>query len=365
MPEVLYKKFTPENNLSMQRQITMFLRHAINTGKLKSGDKIPPSRKLAQAWDTNYFTVNSALKPLVQEGILLQKPRLGTIVKKTIPKLARVGIYLATGNNYEQEDFFYSTLVNKLQGKLAKHDAQVMIFRDSRPENEMNSVMNELQEAVHNGKIDCLIAPLVNKIAMKWLATISIPRVAFSSIHTAFSVCDDTENECQQVIERFKELNVKTVGIISCIGGEYNSDGSPNFVTVFKKMVRQQGLECKDQWCINPENQLTKLMRYGYEAFKKLYSLSEKPEGLLIHPDVVAMGAINSIMENRVKIPEEMKLIIHQNVQHEIFTPFKADRLVSDPEKIAQLLMDKLENDTIKSQEMKCAIYKNELIRKY
>ncbi len=365
MFEKVYNNFAPETSFSMQRQITMFLRNAIHTGKLKAGNKLPSSRKLAENWGTNYFTVNSALKPLVQEGILLQKPRVGTIVRKRTPKLEKVGIYFTGRGNYNRESYFYLVLQNKIQNELTEHGGQCMLFFDERKEEEMRGPMVELQQAISDGKIDCLIAPLVNGTVMKWLDTLSIPRVALSANDTPFSVCLDTKYSCRLVVKRFKELNASKIGIITCCRGDYNSDGSLSFLGLFKKLSAEYDLECRNEWCIAESIEHDSHMEFGYTAFKKLFSLREKPDGLLLFPSIVAMGAINSIMEQGVKIPEEMKIIIHQNTSQEIFTPFTADKLVTNPEEVAQILLDKLIRDTAGQQEMECMIYKNKLIKNY
>src|SRR5690554_1502241 len=67
---------TFDASLAVERQITLRVRHLIQTGALAPGVRLPPIRRLAELWNTNYFTVQTGLRVLVREGLLLQSPRL-------------------------------------------------------------------------------------------------------------------------------------------------------------------------------------------------------------------------------------------------------------------------------------------------
>ncbi|HSH93044.1 MAG TPA: winged helix-turn-helix domain-containing protein, partial [Roseimicrobium sp.] len=69
------------------RQITSQLRGLITGGILKPGTRLPGIRELAKEIGSNYFTVQEALTPLVREGLIERKPKLGTVVLRNSPQL--------------------------------------------------------------------------------------------------------------------------------------------------------------------------------------------------------------------------------------------------------------------------------------
>ncbi len=343
MPSTLILEFKPEADISLQRQITGFLREAVSVGKLKPGDRIPPLRTLAEAWNTNYFTVNAAIKTLVHEGVMTRKPRVGTFVKSQNISLDKVGIYFKQESFVGSEDAFYMVLLHSLQEELSRRGAQNIVFWDGREEADQVEAMPEIREAIGDGRITCLIAPLVGPFAMQAIRKLSVPRVALTNTGDPFVVQTDVRTALEEIMERFGELGVRKVGILNNAMGFTNSDGQPNYTALFQKAALQAGLECRDDWLLTPSVPPKSIAQFGYEAFKAFWQQTDKPEALLLATDTVAMGCVNAILEQGVKVPDELKIIIHRNQEVDFFVPFPVDWVVTSAEEAARLLVQKLE----------------------
>jgi molybdate-binding protein/DNA-binding transcriptional regulator YhcF (GntR family) len=61
-------------------QIAETIRRRIVSGELEPGDKLPPIRTLAQAWECTPGTVNRAYQTLTQEGLVVGQRGKGTLV---------------------------------------------------------------------------------------------------------------------------------------------------------------------------------------------------------------------------------------------------------------------------------------------
>jgi DNA-binding LacI/PurR family transcriptional regulator len=345
MKRAVFKEFNPVADLSLQRQISNFLREAVSVGKLKPGDRIPTLRDLADAWNTNYFTVNAAIKTLVHEGVMSRKPRVGTFVKsQSSIQLDKVGIYFKQKMFASNEDAYYMALLHSLQEQLSQRGAQNITFWDEREETEQTEAMPEIRNAIGDGRINCLIAPLVGPYAIQALRKLSVPRVALTNTGDPFVVKSDAKHAIDEIMVRFGELGVRKIGILNNAMGLTSSDGSPNYTAIFKQSASEANLECRDEWVLTPSVPANSIAQFGYEAFKAFWQQEgDKPEALLVATDTVAMGCVNAILELGVKVPEQLKIIIHRNQEVDFFVPFPVDWIVTSAEEAATLLVEKLE----------------------
>jgi DNA-binding LacI/PurR family transcriptional regulator len=70
---------------------------------------------------------------------------------------------------------------------------------------------------------------------------------------------------------------------------------------------------------------------FGYEAFNRLWQTlppRERPDGLFIYPDTVALGALMAIPMNNLRTPEDLRLVVHTNAEFPVFCPYPVDRVV-------------------------------------
>lgn len=337
----VFANFKPADDVALHRQITDYINDRILAGELEPGTKIPSLRELADLWQTNYFTVNTAFKKLVQDGLLVRRARLGTFVKQRGTRLNNVGIYFATGQQELQSGGFYLTLLGIIQNLLGHHNAQCMSFFDHRTVDEQNTPPPELLNAIRTGKVSFLLAPQINANVLTWLDRLSIPATAITSTDSYFAVSAERNQSMKLVTSRFKELNCRTVGLISSIRMGTACDNTPTLSEVFAEEVRRSGLTTRKEWLVAHDVKTQE--KYGYEAMHYLHSLKEKPEAVFIYPDSIGKGCVNAIMELGIKVPEEMKIIMHRNKEIEFFVPFPCDWLEISAQDYADALLDQLE----------------------
>jgi GntR family transcriptional regulator len=77
----------PESGEPIYRQLIRQITHAITTGTLKPGDRLPTIRQLAGDLVVNPNTVARSYRELEQAGLVESGPRRGTFVKFAPPKL--------------------------------------------------------------------------------------------------------------------------------------------------------------------------------------------------------------------------------------------------------------------------------------
>jgi len=76
----------PNDGLPIYRQIMRQVRHAVASGRLAPGDKLPSQRDLSSELVVNHLTVKKAYEVLEAEGIIATERGRGTFVAAGIPE---------------------------------------------------------------------------------------------------------------------------------------------------------------------------------------------------------------------------------------------------------------------------------------
>jgi DNA-binding transcriptional regulator YhcF (GntR family) len=71
------------------QRIAAALRERITSGELKPGDRVPSTRQIAQEWGVAIVTATRVLTTLREEGLVIAKPRSGTVVAEARRIVAR------------------------------------------------------------------------------------------------------------------------------------------------------------------------------------------------------------------------------------------------------------------------------------
>ena len=77
----------PESGEPIYQQLVRQIKHALTTGALEPGDRLPPVRQLAAQLVINPNTVARAYRDLEHEGLLENTPGRGSFVAQAPPRL--------------------------------------------------------------------------------------------------------------------------------------------------------------------------------------------------------------------------------------------------------------------------------------
>ena len=84
---------TPEGATgAVHRQIAQAIRNDIAAGVLRPGEKLPSSRELAAEWNVSVSAVNDAMDLLVDEKLVISKPRSGRVVATSVAERERTAL---------------------------------------------------------------------------------------------------------------------------------------------------------------------------------------------------------------------------------------------------------------------------------
>jgi DNA-binding transcriptional regulator YhcF (GntR family)/DNA-binding LacI/PurR family transcriptional regulator len=335
----------------LYRKVEAEIRSLIAGGAFAEGALIPPVRELAERFGTNVFTVHKALGPLEREGLIQRRRKLGTVVTKGSPKLACVGLYFASSFIYDDEMAFYRRLCERLVGRLDAlgwgHRLWTETLRpgDSRVK---GSQVQAIEEAAAKGLIQGLIAPMTNSPAFDAFINLKTPSAFMSSGEVERNVSFDFESFFRLALGRLKSQGCRSAGLISNIYGKEVASGKGasreyvQFHKLFRSVAGELGLAWREDWVSCPETGVIpqSQLRFGYEAFGRLWSQSERPDGLIAYSDIAARGAATAILERRVDVPRELKLVFHRNKGVETLCPLACSWAESDTQEVAEKLVE-------------------------
>jgi len=321
------------------------LRSQILTGKFAPGSQLPPTKELAVAWGSSPFTIHSALRKLAKEGWIDRRHGAGTYIADPKRRFLCAGIYHAIDLSSTKQSLFARNLHFALLGQLERLNKDTQTFIDSRPIHEQGTILPSLAEAILHGRIQCLIAPTINEVNDLSLARLTLPTAFLYNRHSPNRITPDINSLFKESIRRLAAQGCRSVGLISNVG-DAEGEAAAAYYASFQQTVRDADMLTRDEWIRQPfgilqENELPKL---GYHEFRKLWDLPEKPDALIVYPDIVASGTVVGILETGVRtVTQRMKFIFHRNAHFMFLCPFPVTWAISDEDSWAEGLIKIIE----------------------
>jgi len=328
------------------------MRELLISGKFAPGEKIPSLRKLAAAWGTNPNTVDIALAVLEKEGLLVRYQGKGTFVQKREEKLTCVGVYNGTS---AQEGPYAHAVQEALKDELQKAGLEMDLWSNVRSSEQRGEPWQALVNAAERRRFQAFIGIGISLPDITWQQKLPVP-TAFQDAPASFrnNVVTDFRQFAEASLRELARQGCRSVGVIAPIMDENrftDPDGSHNayfyLLEHFTNFAGELGLTLKNDWMrvyhdvvFDPVQDQE---RFGYEAFLKLWSLPEKPEGLIVFPDTVVRGMLLALREKHVRVPEELKLVLHKNESLGLFCPVPATFMVSSEQETARALIEQVQ----------------------
>ena len=113
-------------------------------------------------------------------------------------------------------------------------------------------------------------------------------------------------------------------------------------MTKVRDKFTKNGFQISDKWIESPDKgflSISELSHFAFDGLKRIWSQEEKPDGLLIYPEDLINGALLAIMDEQIKVPEELSLVMHHNQENNILCPVPGYFLESSIKKMAHGLI--------------------------
>lgn len=345
------KSFCPQKSAPLHEQVRDYFESRIISGSLPSGSKLPSTQDLAREHGTHVSTVHKALTELVQKGLLVRRKRHGTFVRERGQKLRNVAIYYPE-DFWKVEEFAAKRVMHAaLMNLLGEKDIKGSLWIDPRPDNLQGHKFAELEKAATDGLIDAVIVPVVDPPHLAWLRKLPVPVAFSSSEDLPNNVSADMDQLARLAIQTVVEQGSRSVGLISPVYPETtDADGSPHpnahFYLAFLRAAREAGIELHNEWikaASSVDDGNRNQEEWGYEAMREFWRQPRHPESLVVFPDTSARGVILALLEMGVRVPQDLKLVLHKNAEIALLCPLPADIITLSLTDVARALIEQIE----------------------
>lgn len=323
------------------RDVSLFLRKQIETGRLASGETLPSLRELARIWNISYYTIQQATDELMRSGLLCKYPGRGIAVSAKRSGIRRIGLFTTRQISSNGEYGFYDTLRDLLCRKIQDLGLEYTIWFDSRRPEKQSTVPEYISRAVAADQVQAVAGILLGEEAHSWFHRLPVHVTDVSSI---LMERRDIQS-VPEIVRLLKDRNFKRIGIIC--------PENPRTQTAFPLQALQEGgirlLPRYQRRFSSHRPDYPTFEEYGYRLTADLLDSKPRPEALIVYPDHAARGAILAIRERGIRVPEELFPVFHRNRELEYFCPFPAAWLEVSISTIADLLLENLLGKTTSS----------------
>ncbi len=317
------------------RQITRELRQQILHGKLKPGTRLPGLRELAKELGTNYFTVQTALTPLVREGLIERKPKLGTFVMRDTPLMTAVAIFC--GSEISREGAaFYHTLCSTLFKRLTELGIEPRLFIDPRPLDRQDDPYPVLMQTIQKGGVQGLVGCMLSRVHHEWLHSLPLPVAVLTTGDFAYGVKNDARQMYEDSFGLLKQKGCRRIAMLTLPTMSHDADRLA--------AAEHCGIDLRVIQSELSDTHVATQAEHGYTLFRRLWDSSDRPEGLMVFPDGLVPGVITAILEQRIRVPEQLHVLFHGNREIPIHCPFPANWAMASVSQMADALASQLED---------------------
>ena len=327
---------------TMRQRITDHFLRKIRNGELRAGDRLPPTREIAEEFGTADSNVHQALQELVRNHLILRRPRMGTIVMPANRRLRDI-VFLVAWHTLQRNEEFTRLLTAILIEKLHQRMISCSVIYDT-PDHQ---APERIRRMVNAGEIDGVI--LRN----------GFYRPTFQRIPTPFVVMNHLLNDVTRelMFRMMAETGRTRIAVIDPQDKDATYGVGWNLA-----LTKKYGLELRREWYCTPvemklESPLLNYTRFGWMAFDYLNRLKDRPDGIILLSDSLISGLYMAASFSGVKLGKDYAVLSHHTRENKVLIPFDCILIQHSIDEIATDVIERLcaqasGEETVKPREL-------------
>lgn len=267
--------------------------------------------------------------------------------KSAGPRKPEVAIYFGSNVWKSSEYLFAQTLGFELVAALAKSGTTTRVFADYRREEDSERPLPELAEAVAKGAVSAIICPILTGREYGWIRAFPVPVAMVTAGNSGPEVLHISPRRgLLKALREAREAGVRSVGLIS--HRKRGEAGTPvgEFEAGFRACADACGMAVREAWMEfcgrHPDENL------GFEAFAKLWKSRPRPGAIFVDTDILSRGVVTAVLSLGVRVPRDLKLVLHRNDLLPYPCPFPATFLETPVARCAGALLEMLEDQAVR-----------------
>ena len=294
-------------------QVADGLREAIRSGFYKPGDRLPGSRELKDLLGTSIRAPMEALRQLAREGLITLREKTGAVVNasKTPFRNGRVLLAMQGGAQIPEGAVIQERIRLKLNA--ARYQVVVLpVFRQGpREEIDLSALKDELLRPFELVLVPGSRPEIVAAVAESGLDFIVFNVKGDCPSGTCVGTIRNSKDEAVAAfIAHCRQAKVRSIGFVA----KWKDDARD-----VRQALRRARIKV-DEWIVRapagPVGRVGALMQAAYDVFDRRFAEKGKddlPELLYFTDDYVFQGALTAMLQHRVRIPRDVKVICETN----------------------------------------------------
>lgn len=315
--------------LPKYKQIAKFLIEKIISKEYKKNTLLPSEKQLCEIFNCSRVSVRQAIEILVRHKIVQPLPGIGTVILRddisehilntiieeypTQSPRYIYGIIAAGKIRLGIDNPFYSEIVQGIEEKIreTKYHFSFTVFENIKR-------ITDISELILTKNVSGFI--LLGEIDEKFIITAKnsgLPIILVNNhLGTKYNLPSIVNDDYRGGYEATKYLFTTGCRKIGCLKGPTDATSCEERVEGYKAALRDLGLPITESYVIEGDLEFES----GYEKAKEFIQLGV--DGIFVVNDLMALGAIKYLLENGIKIPEDISIIGFDNIpQSQQITP--------------------------------------------
>lgn len=301
--------------------------------------KIPTESALAEMHGVSIPTVRQATKNLVAEGLLVSRQGSGTYISdEVVDGMRTIAIVWSVATELEAESPWHVSVYRHLAQALDSSGWRHRMYAVRNPAGWDRAVIDQLLSDARSGKYGALFSfsahlsdidpefrTVLNEMGIAWMTN--------DPDGEANTISPDYHALGSLGLKHLAELGATRVGLFG--GTRFGDDRVSLTPRHFGQMVADsQGMSTRQEWihCTFGNDEKC------YAEFKKMWSGSDKPDGLLVANDVEFRGITAAMLDLGVRHPDDLKLVVEASTGAEYGWVLKPATLCFDSVQVGGLI---------------------------
>ena len=289
-------------------QVVDGLRQGIFSGFYRPGDVVPSYRDLSSILGVSQIVTKAALRQLVDEGFVVSRPRIGSVVRDRMEKQWRGHVLFLS--EVGEENYAQMVLSDVLLDRLTA--AGYLMTQVSIPQMSPRQYDFSRLDVALAQSVDLVVTVLARPPVLAHLARQKIPYAVFSEYRKMPpSAVGSTWLDFDLALPDFAAA-CKAEGVEEVVLFYFWPTRCDAAVVLRKAGVRVRKVRVKVDLS---KIRLIGVKRAGVETFSRLIAEGRLPRGTvcLITDDYLASGALTAIACAGLKVPEDLRLVTFAN----------------------------------------------------
>jgi len=253
--------------------------------------------------------------------------------KPTAKSGRRVILYIGADPKRDGS-MFYLNLFWCLMTIGQQHGVEMIPVIDLRPSSQNSLPPPDIARIRSEGPVDGLVGFMVHPAMTVWMEETGLPWTVHAAGKSTHYVDFDYSEMVRVSLRRLADLGCKSAGLMV---PSYWPDAA--FLEDVDAVSQETGVAVNYEWIlVSRESQEVS----GYAHLSSLWDMKNRPEGLIVFPDRAARGVVSAILEKRIQVPGELRLILHRNAESPYVVPLPCDWIEVSVNAVASALLDNL-----------------------